>query len=125
NTNPADRKEKLWNKNFILSCIIALFPALAMTMMNSTMSKYIYSLFGNASFSGYLNFSFGIMAILARLISGNLSDRVGRKMIIIIGALIFAVSVFCFGLFPIIPLLILFRSLQGFGFSVTSTATYA
>ncbi len=118
-------KEKIWNRHFIIACVICLFVGLAMSMINSTMARYIYSLFGSASFSGWLNAAFAVMGVLARLAAGSLSDRIGRRIVLISGCAIFAVSIFCFGIFPLAGLLIIFRGLQGFGYSAATTADYA
>jgi MFS family permease len=118
-------KEKIWNKNFIMACLICLFVGFALSMTNSTMARHVYNLFGSAAFTGYMNAGFAIMAIIARLIAGDLSDRRGRRVVMIMGAAIFAVSVFGFGVFPFAALLIIFRSLQGFGYAVCTTANYA
>ena len=120
-----DNKQKLWNKHFIMACAVILLSGFAMNMMNSTMAKYIYSVYGNASFSGILNGAFAVMAVLARLVSGDLSDRRGRGLVILLGSTIFAVGVFGFGIFPWAAALVLFRSLQGLGYATTSTGAYA
>ncbi len=121
----ADKADRIWNRYFVLACLNCLFIGFSMNMMNSTMAKYIYSLYGNASFSGVLNAAFAVMAILGRLIAGRMSDRQGRRFVTFTGCVIFAVSIFCFGTFPYVAALILFRALQGFGYSVASTANYA
>lgn len=115
----------IWNRYFILACLITLFTGFAMNMMNSTMAKYIYTLYGSASLSGLLNGAFAVMAILGRLVAGDLSDRKGRRCITVWGCVIFAVSIGCFGMFPYVAALVLFRGLQGLGYSVSSTANYA
>ncbi len=119
------QKEKIWNRHFLIACAVCLFIGLAMSMINSTMARYIYSLFDSAAFSGWLNAAFAVMAVLARLVAGDLSDRRGRQRVLILGCAIFAVSIFCFGIFPVAGLLIIFRGLQGFGYAVGSTADYA
>lgn len=118
-------QEKIWNRHFIIAAVITLFVGLAMSMINSTMARYIYSLFGSATFSGWLNAAFAVMAVIARLVAGDLSDRRGRQRVLIFGCVIFAVSIFCFGVFPIAGLLIIFRGLQGFGYAVATTADNA
>ena len=118
-------KSTLWNRFFLCACVISLLTGLAMNMLNSTLAKYIFSRYGTASFSGILNAAFAIMAILARLFSGDLSDRRGRRPVIVLGCGIFALSVLGFGLFPYAALLVLFRGFQGFGYSMSTTANYA
>ena len=119
------KKERLLNKYFILTFLSNMFICLGMVMINSTIARYILAVFGNAAFSGYLNAAFAVLAIIARLVSGDLTDRRGRMKIILLGAGIFAISVFCFGVFPIVAALIIFRALQGFGYSTASTASFA
>ena len=116
---------KLWTRSFVLACLVCLLTGFAMNMLNSTMAKYIYSIYGSASLSGLLNAAFAVLAILGRLLAGNLSDRYGRRVLIIVGCLIFAVSAFCFGSFPWIAMLVIFRGLQGLGYSISTTADYA
>ena len=83
-SNSAD--EKLWNKYFILTFLSNMFICLGMVMINSTIAKYILSVFGNAVYTGYLNAAFAVLAIIARMVSGNLADRRGRRKIILLGA---------------------------------------
>ena len=116
---------RLWTRPFIFACLVCLFTGFSMNMLNSTMAKYIYSIYGNASFSGLLNASFALFAILGRVLAGNLSDKYGRRLLMVAGCLIFAVAAFCFGLFPWIAMLIVFRGLQGLGYSISTTADYA
>lgn len=96
-----------------------------MNMLNSILAKYIYTIYGNASFSGLLNGTFAVFAILARILAGNLSDKLGRQKILIFGCCLFAVAILIFGIFPFPALLILSRGLQGFGYSAATTADYA
>ena len=117
--------ERILNKHFILAFIANLFICLAMFMLNSTLASYIYTLFGNATFSGYLNAAFAVFAILARMVSGDFADRRGRKKVMLLGACIFAVSTFGFSIFPFAAALIIFRSLHGFGYATANTASNA
>ena len=117
--------EKLWTKFFILALSSNLFFCLAMTTINSIIARYTLALYGNAAFSGYLNAAFAVLAIIARLVCGDLSDRRGRVKVMLFGAGIFAVSSFCFGVFPYAAALIIFRSLHGFGYATANTAINA
>lgn len=117
--------EKIWNRHFITAAVITLFVGLAMSMINSTMARYIYSLFDSAAFSGVLNAAFAVMAVIARLVAGDLSDRRGRRRVLVLGCVVFAVSILGFGIFPAAGLLIIFRGLQGFGYATATTADNA
>lgn len=118
-------KQKLWTKYFILACMINLLTGFAMNMLNSSLAKYVYSLYGNASLSGIMNGVFAVFAITGRMAAGRLSDQHGRRLLVVLGCVIFGVSILGFGVFPAIPALILFRGLQGLGYSTAATADYA
>ena len=128
-TNPSEIagsfREKVWNKHFIFAFAANLFVCFAMFMLNSTLARYILSLFGNATFSGYINAAFAVFAILARLVTGDLCDRRGRRMVLLLGAAVFAVSTFGFGIFQYAAALLIFRALHGFGYATANTASSA
>lgn len=118
-------KVKLWNRDFILIILISLTTSIAMQILNATMTLYADSLGGSATFSGTMATLFAIMAGATRLISGNLSDRYSRRIFMIIGSIIFALSVFAFGMIALLPALLIFRTIQGLGFASVNTASAA
>ena len=118
-------RERLWNKYFILIVFCNLCFSLSMLMTNSILAKYTTTLFGNAAYAGYINACWAVVAIFIRVIAGDLSDRHGRLKILIAGSGIFAISMFCFGVFPILAVMMLFRALQGVGFATANTSLTA
>jgi len=120
-----DAKVRLWNRDFILIILISLTTSIAMQILNATMTLYADSLGANPSFSGTMATLFAIMAGATRLVSGNLSDRYSRRIFMIIGSIIFALSVFAFGMVALLPALLIFRTIQGLGFSSVNTASAA
>ncbi len=116
---------KLWNRDFVLIILISLTTAFAMQVLNATMTLYADSLGGSTTFSGTMATLFAISAGATRLISGNLSDRLSRRLFMVIGSIIFALSVFAFGMISILPALLIFRTVQGLGFSSVNTASAA
>lgn len=112
----------LWPKRFCFICFVCLFTGFTINMLNSFLAKYIYTIYGNASFSGLLNGTFAVFAILARILAGNLSDKLGRQKILIFGCCLFAVAILIFGIFSFPALLILSHGLQDFGYSAATTA---
>lgn len=122
--NPIE-KVKLWNRDFILIILISLTTSIAMQILNSTMSLYADDLGASTTFSGTMATLFAITAGATRLISGNLSDRYSRRVFMIIGSIIFALSLFAFGMIAILPALLIFRTIQGVGFSSVNTASAA
>ena len=118
-------KVKLWKRDFILIIMISLTTSIAMQVLNATMTLYADSLGASPSFSGTMATLFAIVAGATRLISGNLSDRYSRRMFMVLGSIIFALSVFAFGMIAVLPALLIFRSIQGLGFSSVNTASAA
>lgn len=118
-------KAKLWTRDFILILLISLTTSVSMQVMNATMTLYVDSLGGSPAFSGTMATLFAIMAGATRLISGTLSDRFSRRLFMVIGSIIFALSVFAFGAFALLPALLVFRAIQGVGFSSVNTASAA
>ena len=113
---------KIFNGQFILLTLISFCVSLGVQALNSTMSLYVDFAGGTTSFSGKIAMYFAVTAAVARIVSGNLADKFGRKMIILVGALIFAVSAASPAIVPGLGMLIVFRIFQGIGYSATSTA---
>lgn len=121
----SERPERIWNKFFVSNFAVNVFVCTGLFMINSIIAKYIFSIYDNVTFTGLINAAFSILAIIGRIVAGDISDRRGRIKVMLFGAGIFAVSVFCFGVFPYAAILIIFRALQGFGFGATNTANNA
>lgn len=116
---------KLWNSRFTASCLGALLVGCTMFMTSAIMAPYVYSLYGNAVFTGVLNAAFAICAIIARFSSERTSDRKGHGWTMAAGSLVLAVSTFAFGALPVAAALVALRALQGLGFSFASTGASA
>ncbi|MGI6334387.1 MAG: MFS transporter [Saccharofermentanales bacterium] len=118
-------KQPLWSRNFIFICLIGLLVSVGMQVLNSTMTLYADSLGASATFSGVMGTLFAIFAGLFRMISGRVSDVRGRRVTMMVGAVIFSISLLAFGAFAVLPALLVFRSTQAIGFSSISTASAA
>jgi MFS family permease len=116
---------RLWTRDFILICLVGLMTSIGMQILNATMTLYADSLGAKATFSGLMATGFALMAAVFRLFSGRFADRRGRRLTMVIGSAIFALSIFGFGAFAVLPALFFFRSIQGIGFSAVSTSAAA
>ena len=94
-------------------------------MLNNVMSLYVNHIGGNAAFSGVLMLCFSAAAVIARLISGYISDKKGRLAVMLIGELIFFVSVILCAFLPYLGALPVLRLVQGIGYAAVNTATAA
>ena len=119
-----DRK-RLWTRDFLLICMVGLFTSIVMQLLNTTLSIFVGSLGGNNGFSGLLATGFAVCAGIMRLVSGRLSDLHGRRSMMVLGSAVFALAVLACALFPVLPLLLLFRAVQGIGFAAVSTSSAA
>jgi len=94
----------------------SLFPVLPL---------YIESLGGTPADNGLATFSAAGGAVLSRLFIGTLTDRFGRKPVMLIGGIIACVSPALYGLAHTIPVLIAARALAGVGIAAFTTGFQA
>ena len=101
--------------NILIIAIAVAMPVMGMTIISPALSEIKSNL--NVSFSDtqlVLSMYFLSLAI-GQLISGPLSDRFGRRPIIILGSLIYSIGAFCCVYMSDIGLLVLSRMIQGIG----------
>ena len=118
------RTHKLINGYFILIWIYAFFLQIGQNIFNNSVSLYMDSIGLGTDFAGLLAIPYAILAIVARLIGGWLTDHRGRRVTMLLGAAIFAVSAFLFTR-PVLALpvcLLLLRGLHGFAYGTGNTA---
>ena len=122
NVNPAPTVS-IWNKTFFLIMMVSFLMFLSMYMLLPTLPIYAQTLGGNETVAGTIVAVFTLSAVLVRPWFGNMLDRKGRKLILIIGVSIFFVSALAYNFaFSIITLLAL-RVVHGIGWGASTTAT--
>ncbi|MCB8815107.1 MFS transporter [Desulfosporosinus shakirovi] len=115
--------DRIWDKTFFLILSVSFLMFLSMYMLLPTLPLYAQTLGGNETIAGTIVGIFTLSAVLVRPWFGNLLDRKGRRMILIIGVSIFLISVLAYNLaFTIISLLAL-RVVHGIGWGASTTAT--
>lgn len=118
----AQPKEKLWNNLYIKMLTIALFLSVCANMINTSLPLYVQQLGADKSIAGLVMGTFTIAALVCRPIYGNLVDMKGRKIVLLIGIAIVAVSILGFNLTTSIMMILALRAVMGVGFSGFSTA---
>jgi MFS family permease len=119
-------KERVWNKYFNSIFVYALLCQFTMTVTNYVLPLYVVNaLNASVSTSGVLSSVFAAGSMICRFATGNLTDRYGRRMIMIMGAAIVAVSMFVLGFTTSIAMIIVFKVVQGVGHALNSTASNA
>lgn len=119
---PARESMKLLNKYFLVITAVSTISGLTMQLFNASMSLYVDELGGSASFTGLLVLMFAIMATIVRIFTGRLVDVRGRRIMVIIGLIIYLVASLSFAFFPVLGALPYLRLLQGAGYSISFTA---
>lgn len=115
-------KPKLWTLSFVLICLSNLTVFMSFHSLLPTLPLYIQNNGGSQSATGLALGFIMISAIILRPIAGWLLDNYGRKVILIVGLIVFLVpSLVYIAMVSIVPLLI-FRLLQGVGWGVCTTA---
>ena len=118
------RKEKIFTGDFFLLFVIALLVYLSMNVLNVVIPLYVTEeLQGSAALAGAMTTIYEIASCGTRPVYGLLTDRRGRRVIMVIGCGIFAAGCLCCGAIPTVTAAIIGRALMGSGFAGASTAT--
>jgi len=112
-------------RNLFILVFALLVVMLGVGMVVPVFPFIIDKLGASGSALGLLIATAALTEFLFGPIWGSISDRVGRKPILMIGLFGFALSMFLFGIVEQIWLLILFRALSGILSSATITTTMA
>ena len=121
-TNNKTQKVKLWTKEFIAMTALAFFLSLSLNITGIVTPLFAKHLGGDFSTLGLVMAFFTASALIFRPYFGNMLDKKGRKLTIILGGAIFSLVTLAYGIaFSVIGLLAL-RFLHGLGFSAHSTA---
>ncbi|MCG7336279.1 MFS transporter [Sporosarcina sp. ACRSM] len=117
-------KEVLWNKEFIFISVANFFLFVTYyALLVSFPSAAIRNYGATGMIAGLFTAVFLVAAIIIRPFTGPWIERRGKRFIMIISLLIFAVASFSYSFFDsVIPLLIL-RFIHGIGFGMATTIT--
>ncbi len=114
------KKTSIYTPKFILICICSLLFSSSFNMLLPELPEYLSSL-GGDEYKGLIIALFTLTAGVSRPFSGKLTDTIGRKPVMIFGAL---VCVICGLLYPLLSTVIGFLFLRFFhGFSTGFTPT--
>jgi len=101
-----------------LGLIIPVIPNLISELTNQTLSE-------SALYAGYLSFSYAIMQFLFAPVMGNLSDKYGRRPLILLSLFGLGLDYLFLAIAPTITLIFVGRIISGiFGASFTTASAY-
>ena len=119
----APARDRLWSASFILIIASTLCCFMVGQGLNSSTSVYVALYGGSAAYAGVLAAVFSGAAAVMRLLSGPLIDERGRRIVMLAGFLVLIVGtigpLFTHDVVPFV----IFRFLQGTGFSAATTAS--
>ncbi len=117
-------RPKLWTKDFIIDAAVNLIVYLVYYFLMVTIALYAANnLNATPSEAGLASGIFIIGALVARVFTGKIIERAGRKKVLYIGLLIFLITTFLYFGVNSMALLLVVRLLHGVGFGISGTAT--
>jgi DHA1 family multidrug resistance protein-like MFS transporter len=113
------------HKNVYILAFTLIVVMLGFGLVIPIMPFYVENLGAGGTELGLLVASYAVMRLIFGPIWGSLSDRIGRKPVLMIGMLGYAITMFWFGLATQLWMLFIARSLSGILSSATSPTTMA
>lgn len=114
----------IYNLQFLSICLSSMLFSASYNMLIPELPGYLTSL-GGAEFKGLIIALFTLTAGLSRPVSGQLTDTIGRKPVIIAGTIVCIVCGFLYPALGTVAGFLLLRFLHGFSTGFTPTATMA
>lgn len=116
-------REQLWSTTFVLVVVSTLCCFMVGQGLNSSTSVYVALYGGTTAYAGVLGAVFSGAAAVVRLLSGPLIDGRGRRIVMLVGfAALIVGTVGPLFTHDVAPFVV-FRILQGAGFSAVTTAS--
>lgn len=116
-------RAKIVTKDFSLLFLFSIAICSGMNMLNVIVPLYVTeTLKGTAFASGLMTTFYTVSACLSRPVNGILTERFGRRTLMLVGSLIFTVGCLLGGLLPSVLALAFCRILMGLGYSAASTS---
>ena len=112
---------KIWSLSFIIVVILNALVFMIFEMLLPTLPLFVTALGGGAGQVGLVTGIFMLSAILIRPFAGILSRKFDKKILLILGILIIALSTGAYYLSSNISTLLLIRLIHGAGFGLAST----
>ena len=117
--------EPIWNRNFVLLCYVNLVLLLGVQLLLPTLPLYLIKIGGAQRDVGFVMGAYTIAAMFMRAISGWLSDRYGRKRIMVMGLAMMVAVTILYWVAKTVPFVAVVRALHGISFGIAGTAIAA
>lgn len=114
---PAESKlparSSLWSWAYFLLILGAFFEALSFTFLYPVLPRLVTQLDGSATDIGLVMGAFNFISFISRPTAGWLSDRFGRKPLLLIGSIVSSIAVAAISIAPSVGTLVMLRMLHG------------
>ena len=117
------RRPGVWNPSYIKVGSIAMLANTAIQLFVSAFPLYLAKLSFSPAQIGLVASGYTICTMIMRVFSGNIIDTRGRRMVGILGILIFSIPIGGFLSCSVIAVTIVLRMVQGFGAAATTITT--
>ena len=108
---------------FIRLFVYSMAMLMGMNMLNVIVPLYTTETLGSTTaMAGLMSTVYTIAACVSRPVNGGLTDRLGRRKVMIVGGLLFAAGCVLCGFVPALAVLAASRVLMGIGYSAGTTA---
>jgi MFS family permease len=112
----------IWTKNFLLLCIANLCFFMSSHAFIPALPLYLVKIGGTQKHVGFIMGAFTLSSTLMRAIGGTLSDRFGRKRIMILGLVLMVIVCLSYTLRESVPYVAVLRIFHGMAFGLIATA---
>lgn len=119
------KAKKLWNFNYLTLLILSIFTSISFSMVTPVLTKYAADIGLGLSVAGSLSGVLSITALVARPFSGLASDRVNKKLVMVVSTAVNGLAVALYGMTVIAPMLFALRILHGTTFAFSGTCNIA
>ena len=120
----SNTSEKLWTKDFIIMSIINFIIMIIFYLLMVTMASYAVKEFhASVSQAGLVAGIYIVGTLIGRIVTGRIINKVGTKKILMIGLILFPITMSLYFIQAGIIVLIISRLVNGFAVGIASTAT--
>ncbi len=113
----------IFNPQYISLFLINMIVSIGFSMVSTTISVYVKDSGATDAIAGTIAGAMSIAAIMIRPFTGILSDRVNRKMLLILALLGSGIAMAGYGLTHAITVLLAMRIMHGIFFAIVTTVT--
>ena len=123
--NTSDPQPRLWTLNFTLLVFVTLSAFTVRQMAMSSFPLFVTWAGGSRALAGSLTLLLTGASLVIRLVSGPLTDRFGRRAMMLAGAALYALAMLLIALHPVLGMIAAMQLMFGAGMALLTTASSA